>query len=312
MSTPMNPPVPSTPPSPSPPTLSTPSAPKSRKMLYVVVAVVAVVVVVLIAFVVLPSLTSSSGGSSGPLTYSGARSVAGSTMSGYQGGGWSLLAAIGLDSSTNASLPVNTSALGNLTSFGCAFHLSAGVTSITVPAFTGNRSSGEAPTWAFGYRNSTAIAITSVVNGQATVLGTLTGTSCSIAAQFVTPLPGNVIDSSQAASDVEPYAATFLADHPDASAAFELHGAFSFENASSPAAWIVAYSTCSLSEHSTGTGTVFNATVNALTGAVSGVHTNSSASCTLNVTTASPDGGSPIAPIPVASLRAVVRPSETV
>jgi len=297
MSTPMNPPAPPTPPPPTPsPTVPpvTP-APRSRKGLYVVVAVVVVVVVLLVAFVVLPSITSSSSGPSGPLTYSGAKPIAAGAMSGFDGGGWTLLFAAGLVTPTNESIPTNTSALGNLSSSGCSYTLVTSASTYTVPAFTGNRSAGATPAWEFGYRNGTdALGIASVINGKASVLATITGSECAFFAQLLTPIPGNAIDSSQAAADVEPDAAAFLAAHPSASAEFAILGGLNFLGHTVPAEWSVIYSTCALAPNPTGTGAQFNATVNALTGAVSGVQTNTNAVCgNTTISEAAPAHGAP-------------------
>jgi len=313
MSTPMNPPTPPSPPTPSLPAPSTPPAPQSRRMLYAVVAVVAVVVVVLLAFVVLPSLSSSSGGASGPLTFANAKPIAAGTMSGYQGGGWTLLFAVGLVTPTSETFPTNTSAFGNLSSSGCTYHLVTSASSYTVPGFAGNRSSGETPAWEFGYRNaSDTLAIASVINGQASVLATITGSECAFFAELLTPIPGNVIDSSQAAADVAPYAEAFLSAHGNASAEYALIGGINFLG-HAPTEWSVTYTTCTVTPNPTGTGEQFNATVNGLTGAVSGVQTNDSAACGgTNITTAEPVPGAPHGSLAVAGPpEAAARVAET-
>jgi hypothetical protein len=307
MSTPINPPV-----SPAPPTPPTTPAPRSRKTLYAMVAVVVVVVVILIAFIVLPTLTSSGSGATGALTYSGARPIADRTMSGFQGGGWTLLFAAGLVTPTSESIPTNTSALGNLSASGCSYRIVTGANSYTVPSFTGNRSSGAASAWEFGYRNGTdALAIASVINGSGSVIATITGTECAFFAQLLVPIPGNVIDSSTAAADVRPYAASFLTAHPNASAEFALLGGASLFGKSTPAEWSVIYTTCAVSPTSGGTGEQFNATVNGLTQAVSGVTTNTNAACgNTTVTAASPVPGTPVA-APLSGAPVLARPSET-
>ena len=313
MSTPINPPAQPAPPSPSSTTPSATPAPRSRKTLYVVVAAVVVVVVLLVAFIILPSLTPSSG-PSGPLTYSGAKPIAGGAMSGFDGGGWTLLFAAGLVTPTSESFPTNTSALGNLSSSGCTYQLVTSVSSYTVPAFSGNRSAGETPAWEFGYRNGTdALGIASVINGKASVLATITGDECAFFAQLLTPIPGNVIDSSQAAADVAPAAGAFLAAHPNASAEFAILGGVNFLGHTLPAQWSIVYTTCTVTPNPTGTGEKFNATVNALTGAVSGVETNNSAVCgNTTITAASPAHGAP-SYAPIASVAALAaRSGDTV
>jgi len=274
--------------------------------MYAVVAVVVVVVVLLVAFVVLPSFTSSAG-PSGPLTYSGAKPIADSVMAGYDGGGWTALFAVGLVTPTNESFPTNTSALGNLSSSGCAYHLVTTASTYTVPAFTGNRSAGKTPAWEFGYRNGTdALAIASVINGKASVLATITGAECAFFAQLLTPIPGNVIDSWQAAADVASDAGAFLAAHPAASAEFALLGGVNFFGHTLPAQWSVVYTTCTVTTNPTGTGEQFNATVNALTGAVSGAQTNNSAVCGNTTITAAVSAHDALSSAPTVSSAAVV------
>ena len=281
-------------------------------MLYVVGAVVVVVVVVLVAFVVLPSL-SSSGGASGPLTYAKAEPIASGAMSGYQGGGWSVLFAVGLATPTSESFPTNTSALGNLSSSGCTYHLVTSASSYTIPGFIGNRSSGETPAWEFGFRNTSyTLAIASVINGQASVLATITGTECAFFAELLTPIPANVIDSSQAAADVQPYAQAFLSAHPNATAEFAVLGGLNFLGRTTPTEWSVIYTTCAVTPNSSGTGEQFNATVNGLTGAVSGVQTNNSAVCgSTTITAAHPvPGTAGIDPTVTRSIVAAARVAE--
>jgi len=272
----------STPPPPMAPVpASTPTPPprRSRTMLYLGVAVAAVIVVLLVAVFVLPSLTSSSSGSStAVLTYSGAVPIANSAVAGFAGGGWVPIFAAGLVSPTSATYPANSTALGNLTS-GCTYTEVTKVSSLTLPGYSGNRSSGAAPAWEFGYRNgSDALAVVSVINGQGSVLATLTGSECSLYAQFFAPIPGDVIDSSAAAKAVEPDAASFLAEYPNASAELGLIGGISFFGHVGPE-WSVMYSTCALSESPSGTGAQFNATVNALTGVVYGHNSSTDVSC---------------------------------
>jgi len=280
-------------------------------MLYIVAAVAVVVVVLLVAFVILPAITSS-GGPSGPLTYSGAKPVADSAMSGYDGGGWTLLFAVGLVTPTSESFPTNTSALGNLSSSGCTYNIVTSASTYTVPAFTGSRSSGETPAWEFGYRNGTdALGIASVINGKASVFATITGAECAFFAQLLTPIPGNVIDSSQAAADVAPDAGAFLAAYPNASAEFAILGGVNFLGHTLPAQWSVVYTTCTVTPNPTGTGARFNATVNALSGTVSGVETNNSAVCgNTSITAAAPVHGAPSS-TPVAPSTALAARSAT-
>ena len=272
-----------------------PPAHRSRRSLYIVVAIVAVVAVLLAVYVVSPTLTkSSSAGGPAVLTYSGAVPIANRTAAGYAGGGWTLLFAIGLDSAANETFPANATALGNITQY-CTYTQVADISALVLPEFLGNRSAGAAPAWEFAYRNSAGtIAIASVIDGQGTVLATLSGLECAFLAQVVSPVPANVIDSSRAAAAVEAKAADFLTQHPNASAEFGLVGSFSYPGGHTyPAEWSIAYSTCPLSPTATGTGAEFNATVNALTGQVLGWNTTSGVSCGGGLASATPIHGSP-------------------
>jgi hypothetical protein len=284
---------------PPPPSASpTPPGRPNRKRLYLGVAVAVVIAGLLVAVFVLPALTGSGAGAI--LTYSGARPVADRTVGGFQNGGWTLVVAAGVVSATTEPVPLNTTALGNLTS-GCTYTLVAGIGGLSLPGFTGNRSSGVSPAWEFLYRNASyALAFVSVINGQGTVFATLTGLECSFYAQLLLPVPGNVIDSSQAAAAVQPEAASFLAQYPNASAEFGLIGGIaSFLGVHSVGPeWSVIYNTCALSPSATGTGVQFNATLNALTGQVLSTNTTSGVSCGGSTTAASTVPGTPaLAPL---------------
>lgn len=289
--------IPSTPSIPPPPPPSPPPARPKRTMVYVVVIAVVVVAVLLLVVLAAPLFTGSgSTQAAAVLTYSGARPVADHAVSGFDGGGWTLLIAAGLVTTTTESIPVNDSALSNTT---CTFTLVTSLSSLTLPGFAGNRSAGASPAWEFIYRNSTdALALVSVINGQGSVLATLSGLECAIYAQLFTAIPGNVIDSSQAAADVEPKAASFLAEYPNASAEFGLIGGVAFLGKGTGPEWSVQYNTCLLSPSATGTGSEFNATVNALTGKVLGTNTTTGVSCGSSSTTAAHVIGAPIPALP--------------
>ena len=284
-----------------------PAAPAkpNRTMLYVGIIVAVVVVVLLIALLVLPSLTSSSSSSAGTyLTYTGALPVANSAAGGYAGGGWVPLFSVGLVTATSETVPVNSTALENVTSE-CTITWQTSTSSLTIPGYTGNRSNGVASAWEFVYRNASyVLAIVSVIDGKGMVLATLTGADCTFAAQFLSPLTSNIIDSSQAAADVEPYAAGFLATHPNSSAVFGLIGGISFLGHGTGPKWTVAYSTCALTTSPSGTGAEFNATLNATTGKVLGTNSTASVACGSGSVLASPSGGGPIAPTSGVALRA--------
>lgn len=276
-------PPPSSPPAsaaPAAPSQAPPAPPKrNRTALYAVLAVVVVGVLLLLMGSQVLSLSSSSSSNSGPLTYSEARPIADRAVGGYEGGGWALLVAAGVDSAAAVSVPVNSSAAG---SENCTLTLASGAnTTVSVPAFSGNRTAGVAPAWEFLYRNSDGVvAVVTVVNGGATVIGTIGGRTCTSLFGLFSPVPSTVIDSSQAGAAVASDAAAFLAEYPNASARFGLIGGFSLLGLSSVGAeWGVAYSTCPVGASVSGTGTEFNATVNATDGQVIYHETRTGVSC---------------------------------
>ena len=201
------------------------------------------------------------------MTYAQARPIADSAIASYQGGGWALILAAGTIENASYTAPLN---LSSVVGANCTFTPAPGVpANLTIPAFGGNRSAGTAPVWEFGYRNGAgSVAIVSVLSGKATILGTVSGGFCTTIFALLTPVPSNVIDSSAAARAAEPNASSFLAQYPNASGYFALIGGISFLGLTSPATWSVTYSTCSFNPTASGTGTQFNATVNALTGQV--------------------------------------------
>lgn len=268
----------STPTPPSPPPTSPPRP--NRRMLYLGAAVAVAIAVLLVVVLVLPSLTGSSSGSAAAvLTYSEALPVANGAVSGFAGGGWTPVLAAGIVSAVNETEHLNSTTFGNLTTY-CTYTLVAGATTLTVSEYSGSRSSGASPAWVFGYRNQTdGLAVVSVLNGHPTVLFTLTGGLCAFYAQLIKPIPGNAIDSSTAAAAVEPYAAAFLAAHPNASVEYALTGGGHEGTVKVGTVWSIAYSTCSLSSSASGTGDRFNATVNATTGQVLTTNSSTDVSC---------------------------------
>jgi hypothetical protein len=262
---------------PHPPFPPTTPPSRHREPIYAGVGVAVAVVVAVVVLVVAPALTHPGTTSVGPiLTYAEARPIADQAVGNLEGGGWSLVFAAGLVSAATTTIPENLSALSDLN---CSFTSVASGNNVTLPAYSGNRSSGLAPVWEFGYASLTnGIAIVSVVDGKGAVMGTLTGGECAYSG-FVPSLPGTVIDSSQATAAAEPYARGFLAAHPNATAVFGLGPAALFGGSGTVATWIVLYNTCSTGFAPSATGSGFNATVNALTGEVLATHTSSNVTC---------------------------------
>jgi hypothetical protein len=268
------------------------AAPRPNRIPLFIAAAVVVVVVLILLVLILP--TGSNSSSAGAQSYSQARPSADGAASNYQGGGWALVLAAGIDSASSETSPLNLSALGGAN---CSFQPAPGLSSeITLPAYIGNRSAGLAPAWVFGYRDGAgAIAIVTVLNGHATVLGTLSGSLCTTIFGLLSAIPAGVIDSPAAAKAVAPFAQPFLSLHPNASAEFTLVGGISFLGKGTGPEWEVTYSTCTLGPSASGTGTQFNATVNAVSGAVTYSQTTPSIACGSSTTSAPTPIGSVLA-----------------
>jgi hypothetical protein len=166
-------------------------------------------------------------------------------------------------------------------SSGCSFAPAPGVSgNITISAIPGNRSSGSDSAWVFAFRNGAGdLALASVVGGRGLVLGSLSGSTCASAFGLLSALPSSVIDSSQAASAVAPFASAFLAAHPNATALDTIIGGFSFLGLAIGPEWSIEYSTCAPTTATGTMGAVFNATVDAVNGTVISSHTTTSVVC---------------------------------
>jgi hypothetical protein len=275
-------PVAGPPPTSGPPPF-VPAAPRTRSRVPLYAGIAAVVIVVLLVVLIgtgaLPLLKKSSSSSGGALTYSQAAPIATQSTSGYQGGGWALLIAVGLDAAVSQSLPINSSSLETSE---CSFSLAAGAPAvISVPAYSGNRTTGAAPMWEFVFRNGAEnLLVVSVIDGKVTIIGTIGGSDCTSAFGLFTAVSPTVIDSSQAAGAVSVDAAPFLALHPDANTTFALLGGISFLGLSIGPEWTVTMTTCPFGAVTASTGAQFNATVNATSGAVIKEQTNASVACT--------------------------------
>lgn len=274
---------PPAPPAPAPVTTGQlpPIVPRPRRtLLYVGVAVALALVLVLAYFVVLaPSSSSSSGTGTGvDLTYSQAKPIANQAISGYDGGGWALLFAAGIDSNASVTEPLNSTAFA---SANCTFTPVSASGSVTIPGTSVNRSSGKAPAWEFAYRNgSGTIALADVISDKGAAVGTLSG-ACTSYFGLLSAVPSNVVDSSvaAAAAAAQPNASALLRTYPNATAELGLIGGVSFLGLSVGAEWSVTYSTCAFGPGASGVGEAFNATVNASSGAVTDSHLSTGVSC---------------------------------
>ncbi len=272
-------PIAPVPPAAAPPA---PARRPNRVPLYVAVGAIAVVLLLLLVLVAAPMLTGSGKGGSSPvdMTYAHAKPIADQAVANFQGGGWVAVVGSGVAPENTTVVPVNATSVA--TSTNCSLNVSAGApSSLTVPAYNGTRTSGVAPLWTFVYKNVVGLAaVVVVLNGQATVLGTISGGTCASVFAFLSPIPSNVVDSSVAAAAVAGAAAPFLASYPNASTVYALLGGINFGVLSSGPQWTVLYTTCpAVSAGSTAVGAQFNATVNGTTGQLISTHTATGVSC---------------------------------
>ncbi len=257
---------------------------RSRTPIYVGVAVGAVVVILLV-LVLLPALQPGgpAGGSGSALTFSGARPAADQAVSGYQGGGWTLVAASGLSSRSGVSLPVNgSSAIVTGGSGSCNVTLAPGAPSnLDIPASTANGSSGQAPAWEYIYRNAAgASLLVTEINGTATVVGTFNGASCTSLFGLFQPIPSGIIATPAGARATASAAAPFLASYPNATEVYAVIGGVNFGGvANLGATWIVLYTTCQLTPSAVGFGSEFMGEVNGTTGALLSANTTTNVAC---------------------------------
>lgn len=137
------------------------------------------------------------------------------------------------------------------------------------PAWTGNYSSGYLTVWYFYLYSASPppeLYFIAVEGTQATLIGTLTQSSCLFEFPYATGVDG-VLNSPTIASDLAANDSTYLATYPTATSEFAALSGFSYEGhvLSSPT-WNVTFTTCLPSGG--GTGHNFSATVNATSGVV--------------------------------------------
>lgn len=268
------------PPPPASPAGTAPIRPPSRGPLLAVVAVVVVVVVVVLALLltgVIPGLSHSGPSSSGnpsAETFSQSEAAANGAASGYHGGGYSPVYAVGFSSTIAVPIPVGELS-SSLTGGACAFTAISSTSSVTVPA-SGNLSQGTAADWLFLMHNTSGILVVIVVGGSASLLGTLGGSStCTSAFGEIGAIPSTMVDSSTASLALDTRGGyAFLHAHSTAIASEIAIGPIGGLVA---AEWTIEYAACDPTSATTTTGLSIEATIGA-TGAVQTV-ANATSSC---------------------------------
>lgn len=276
---------PSPPPSSVPPSASTapagPAPPLTSRLGgkpgWTIVLAIAIALLLVLALLALGSpSSSSSGGSSAGVPFSSARSTGGS-LAASAGGTWELLDASGLDLPNATTVPLS---LSNISANCTVTFLGGGTlpSSLTIPRFTGNLTSGDSPEWELDYLEPATLSLiaVAVTEGSVALALEISGPHCLPSnASAEASIPAGVVDSTVAASAVAAAGATaFLTAHPNGvSLEMDLFpftlGGLEPSGPGAPAWWF-DFSTCPLlSASSNGTepsGVTFDATVNATTG----------------------------------------------
>lgn len=219
----------------------------------------------------------------GALDYFDAATRATAAVSGYAGGGWAVISAVGYAVTVSITIPAHPGPYP-----GCDFAPMSSTTPTTLAVSpTGTAGSlGTSTVWLFLLRNSTdATVFVAVAHGTAQILGTIVQSGAPAAPtctwntlhSWYHPAPSDVVDSTTAlASTQAAGGSAFLASHPLANLSFALLGGFTGPMYPAPPAdptWSVVYSSCPVGSAGTPAGAAFVATVNATSASV----TNSTA-----------------------------------
>jgi hypothetical protein len=252
-----------------------PSAPPSQRPLgrYLWPVIAIVVVLGVIFSLVAAGVFSSGGGSSGGSTptFLTAYAVAQPSANKVAGGPWDLVAAAGVDSPTSVTTNVSTA-----TSTNCVFSAVPGGTipsSVTIPAFHGQLSSGGSPFWGmiFVNRASQQVLLVGVQNGTPQALAIGTGSCVQTFGNF-TNVPSGIVDSSTAASAAwGDGGSAFVGAHGNLTLTLEmgLIGGGTLLGIPIGATWLISISPCGFSGSGpAGTQPEFTALINAENGNV--------------------------------------------
>jgi hypothetical protein len=245
-----------------------PSATKS----YIIIAVVAIVIIAVAGAVLLTGANSGNGSnSSNPQasTYASSSSAAATYASSYQGGPWKPWIAGGITTDTaGTSPPVSASEFNSIkTASGCDVHLLvANGTTFTLPAQSGNLSSGKSPYWDFWFVNASGFLILGDSGGTVAPLLTIVCPSFGADLKLFSPIPSNAIDSSAAVQVAyDAGGAGFIALHPNSTVSMLLEGGESLGGFGSGATWTITYQACNPTTTSSADVATFSAQINATT-----------------------------------------------
>lgn len=234
----------------------------------------AIAAAVILAFLGLTVLGGSSNGGSSPGGTAVDSAVAESLATAQLGPGpWQLILAEGIDPWTSATFTTNTSS----TPPNCTVSYTPPVqpTTIVVPAYQGNLSSGAAVIWLLGYiqPGSHTAGAALIINGAAEVALRASGANCQLFPSNFTALPANVVDSGTAAQAIDQAGgAQFLASYRNNVSLTMILADLSFSSAPAVPYWDFTFDPCASPLSPTPTGpanaTGFDGTVYATNGTV--------------------------------------------
>ncbi len=202
------------------------------------------------------AITFSSAPPSSSVDSAQALSSATAAISGYQSQNWVPSLELGWQATSGLRLPLNSTS-------NCTY---AGVPTVFIPKYTGNFLTGTSPFWYVEYNATTTsdlAAFVAVVNGTASILGTMTGSKCIILGSGYSLNAVSLLTSVQAVNlaNSNGNVTQFLTAHPPTTAVMVVASA----NMGGTVAyyWTMAWESCSVS-----TGPILDVSINAVSGSV--------------------------------------------
>jgi hypothetical protein len=271
--------------------LPTPAPRTGRRWLATGIAI-AIAVVLILALLYVGGFLFRPGSSQGPSspwqTYSQAEPRAAAAAAGTPGGPWLPVVAAAFAFPGAVSVPA-TNLTSILQAINCTVTWIGGsAPTVSVPATPSNAGSGHSGFWIVGFRNSAGeLLIGTVTQGNATVLLTAGGSTCTSRVSDLVQIPSSVVDSPIAVENASAAGgAKFLDSHANVSQSWVLVGGINvFGIFQSAATWSIEDTTCTVPTSIDQVGATFNATVSGLTGIVIRNATNGTVDCSLTTPT---------------------------
>jgi hypothetical protein len=221
----------------------------------------------LIPGVHLPGGKATASGPTGAIDYDAARSVAMSTASSVPGGPWSVLLGGGFSAVRPEVVPAFNSS--SLSLVGCTATAGPGAGAIDMAASPGSVGQGVAPLWVFELTGASGSVVVTVNDGQGALYATVSGTGCGLAGLLNGTVSSSVVDSTTAVDAANSAGGSaFLQTHPEANESMAVIAGFTSGIYTLPPTWVVEYSDCSLLAPSDTTTQLFEAAIDATSGAV--------------------------------------------